>query len=114
MRKSKVLAATIVKIAREGATCKEAKITGDPHMNYSSDAPPTLYSGYITNSLTPVNNFQRPDRKDVSDDPFLGFAPDFGDGMKLDEMDSWIHRVQNDFVFQQESIGKQAKPFSTW
>ena len=84
------------------------------HMNYSSDAPPTLYSGCISNSLAPENNFQRPDRKDVSDDPFLGSAPDFGDGMKLDEMDSWIHRVQNDFVFQQESIDKQAKLFSMW
>ena len=68
-------------------------------MNSSSDAPPTLDSGYVTSDLTPSENDFQTYQDDVSGDPFFGFGPDFGEEMKLDEMESWIQSVQNDFIF---------------
>ena len=65
----------------------------------SSDVPPALGPGYITSSLTSSEKFFQSYQDVLTADPFFGFEPVFGEEMELDEMESWIRSVQNDFIF---------------
>ena len=100
-----VLWRPLLKLLERAQCVKKETLQAHQDMIYSSDAPPTLDAGDITSGLTPSErNFQSLYQDDCLSDPFLGFVPDFGEEMKLDEMESWIQSVQSDFIFQQDSM----------
>ena len=103
----------LVNLHRRAQDVRKQSLRAFPEVESVSPYTPLNSSPhYLIDGPTREKNPEALSEHDVSSDPFLGFTPNFSDDMKLDELESWIQYVHEEYILDPESMDHQTEPLS--